>query len=119
MGIHERFEQTESGRRDVSDQRVPVALVETKGAKKGLEEALVQIRRYHRETPEMLTTPQVFDITHLLEFYYARDLEPGSQKSFQLARGSVGEFRSEGESVLRARAIPEDAEGMDSFLPEG
>lgn len=49
---------------------VPVALVETKGAKKGLEEALVQIRRYHRETPEMLTAPQVFDITHLIEFYY-------------------------------------------------
>ncbi|MGH7984146.1 MAG: type I restriction endonuclease subunit R [Candidatus Udaeobacter sp.] len=49
---------------------VPVALVETKGAKKELEEALVQIRRYHRETPEMLTTPQVFDITHLLDFYY-------------------------------------------------
>src|SRR5437763_9928326 len=49
---------------------VPVALVETKGAKKGLEEALMQIRRYHRETPEMLTAPQVFDITHLLEFYY-------------------------------------------------
>src|SRR5439155_7431920 len=49
---------------------IPVALVETKGAKKGMEEALVQIRRYHRETPEMLTTPQVFDITHLLEFYY-------------------------------------------------
>ena len=51
---------------------VPVALVETKGAKKGLEEALVQIRRYHRETPEMLTTPQVFDITQLLEFAYTR-----------------------------------------------
>jgi len=27
---------------------VPVAVVETKGAKKGLEEALMQIRRYHR-----------------------------------------------------------------------
>jgi type I restriction enzyme R subunit len=51
---------------------IPVALVETKSAKKpeGLEQALVQIRRYHRETPEMLTTPQVFDITHLIEFYY-------------------------------------------------
>ena len=50
---------------------VPVALVETKSAKKELEEALVQIRRYHRETPEMLTAPQVFDITHVLDFYYA------------------------------------------------
>lgn len=51
---------------------VPVALVETKSAKKkdAMEEALVQIRRYHRETPEMLTAPQVFDISHIIEFFY-------------------------------------------------
>ena len=28
-----------------------------------MEEALVQIRRYHKETPEMVTLPQVFDFT--------------------------------------------------------
>ncbi len=51
---------------------IPVAVVETKSAKKanGMEEALIQIRRYHRETPEMLTAPQVFDITHLIDFFY-------------------------------------------------
>ncbi len=51
---------------------IPVAIVETKSAKKedGMDEALIQIREYHHETPEMLTAPQVFDITHLLEFYY-------------------------------------------------
>ncbi len=51
---------------------IPVALVETKSAakKEGIEEGLTQVRRYHRETPEMLTAPQVFDITHLLDFYY-------------------------------------------------
>lgn len=51
---------------------IPVAIVETKSAKKanGMEEALIQIRRYHRETPEMLTAPQVFDITHLIDFFY-------------------------------------------------
>jgi type I restriction enzyme, R subunit len=51
---------------------IPVALVETKSAKKnnGMEEAVVQIRRYHRETPEMVTSPQVFDMSHLLEFFY-------------------------------------------------
>ncbi|MGH9368516.1 MAG: type I restriction endonuclease subunit R [Thermoanaerobaculia bacterium] len=51
---------------------VPVALVETKSAakKEGIDEGLTQIRRYHRETPEMLTAPQVFDVTHLLDFYY-------------------------------------------------
>jgi len=51
---------------------IPVAVVETKSAKKanGMEEALIQIRRYHRETPEMLAAPQVFDITHLIDFFY-------------------------------------------------
>ena len=51
---------------------IPVALIETKSAAKreGIDEGLTQIRRYQRETPELLTAPQVFDITHLLDFYY-------------------------------------------------
>jgi type I restriction enzyme R subunit len=51
---------------------IPVAMVETKGAKKrdGIDEGITQVRRYHRETPEMLTAPQVFDVTHLIDFYY-------------------------------------------------
>ncbi|OIP35035.1 MAG: deoxyribonuclease HsdR [Deltaproteobacteria bacterium CG12_big_fil_rev_8_21_14_0_65_43_10] len=51
---------------------IPVAIVEAKSAKKAnaIEEALIQIREYHHETPEMLTAPQVFDITHLIHFYY-------------------------------------------------
>ena len=51
---------------------IPVALVETKGARKrdGIDEGITQIRRYHRETPEMMTAPQVFDVTHLIDFYY-------------------------------------------------
>jgi len=51
---------------------IPVTIVETKSARKtdGMEEALVQIRRYHQETPEMLTAPQVFDITHIVDFFY-------------------------------------------------
>ena len=71
---------------------VPVALVETKGAKKGLEEALVQIRRYHRETPEMLTTPQVFDITHLLEFYYAATWSLDRKNLFNWREEASGNF---------------------------
>lgn len=51
---------------------VPLALVETKGAGKedAIEIGLRQVRRYHRETPEMLTAPQVFDVTDLIHFYY-------------------------------------------------
>ncbi len=72
---------------------VPVALVETKSVKKrdGIERALRQMRRYHLETPELVTAPQVFDVTHLLDFWYGptwsldrkslfnwRDEEPGN-----------------------------------------
>lgn len=51
---------------------IPVAVVETKSAKKpdGIDIAFTQIRRYHRETPEMMTAPQVFDLTHLIGFFY-------------------------------------------------
>jgi type I restriction enzyme, R subunit len=51
---------------------IPVAIVETKSAKKsdGIDVALKQIREYHDETPEMLTAPQVFDLTRLVDFYY-------------------------------------------------
>lgn len=51
---------------------IPVVIVETKSAREtdGIEEALIQIREYHKETPEMLAVPQVFDITHLIDFYY-------------------------------------------------
>lgn len=51
---------------------IPVALVETKAAhhSAGIDEGFTQFRRYHLETPEMMTVPQVFDITHLINFYY-------------------------------------------------
>jgi type I restriction enzyme R subunit len=72
---------------------IPVAVVETKGARRrdAIEAGLAQIRRYHRDTPELMTAPQVFDLTHLLDFYYGvtwsldrkdlfnwKDEEPGS-----------------------------------------
>jgi len=51
---------------------IPVALVETKGASKAdaIEVGIDQVRRYHRETPELLAAPQVFDVTRLVDFYY-------------------------------------------------
>jgi type I restriction enzyme R subunit len=51
---------------------IPVIIVETKGAhkKEGIAEGVDQIRRYHRETPELVTHNQIFDVTHMLDFYY-------------------------------------------------
>ena len=51
---------------------VPVAIVENKNpkSKDAMSKALVQLRRYELETPELLTAPQVFNITHLIEYFY-------------------------------------------------
>ena len=51
---------------------IPVLLVETKSATKidGTAVALDQVRRYHREGPELLALVQLFSLTHLVHFYY-------------------------------------------------
>jgi len=51
---------------------VPVAIVENKNPKlpDAMEHAIKQFRRYELETPELLTTPQVFNVTHLIEYFY-------------------------------------------------
>jgi len=51
---------------------IPVAIVETKAAHKpnGIDEGIKQIRRYHAETPELMTMSQLFDVTHLIHFFY-------------------------------------------------
>lgn len=73
---------------------IPVAIVETKSARKaaGIEEGLIQIREYHRETPEMLTSPQVFDITHLIDFYYGSTWNLDRKNLFNWKDEAKGNF---------------------------
>lgn len=51
---------------------IPVAIIENKSPKLGdaMERAVKQLRRYEIETPEMLTSPQIFNVTHLIEYLY-------------------------------------------------
>lgn len=51
---------------------IPVAVAELKAAEKpeGAAEGVEQIRRYHRETPEMLAIPQVFEVSQMFNFFY-------------------------------------------------
>ena len=51
---------------------LPVAIVEHKNPKDGgaLERAVKQLRRYEKETPELLAAPQLFNVTHLLDYWY-------------------------------------------------
>ncbi len=51
---------------------IPVAIAELKNATKqdGIALGVDQIRRYHKETPEMFVATQVFEVSQLLDFYY-------------------------------------------------
>lgn len=51
---------------------VPVVIVEHKNPKDGdaIERATKQLRRYELETPELLATTQLFNVTHLLDYWY-------------------------------------------------
>jgi type I restriction enzyme R subunit len=52
---------------------VPVFFVETKAAHKieGIAEALEQVKRYHRETPEAMSLFQIYTLTHIIHFFYS------------------------------------------------
>ena len=51
---------------------VPVCIVEHKNPKDGdaIERAVKQLRRYELETPELIGSPQLFNLTHLLDYWY-------------------------------------------------
>ncbi len=51
---------------------VPVAIVEHKNPKdaNAIERAITQLRRYEVETPELIASPQLFNVTHLIEYWY-------------------------------------------------
>jgi type I restriction enzyme R subunit len=51
---------------------IPIIIGENKKPeeKEAISIAVDQLRRYHRETPELVTTNQLFDVTHILDFYY-------------------------------------------------
>jgi type I restriction enzyme R subunit len=51
---------------------LPACIVEHKNPKDGdaIERAVKQLRRYELETPELIGSPQLFNVTHLLDYWY-------------------------------------------------
>jgi type I restriction enzyme, R subunit len=51
---------------------VPACIVEHKNPKDGgaIERGVTQLKRYERETPELIGAPQLFNVTHLLDYWY-------------------------------------------------
>ena len=86
---------------------LPVALVEAKSAKKhnAMEEALIQIRRYHKETPEMVTTPQVFDFSHLIGFFYGVTWNLDRKNIFPWKHQEKSNYEAKVKSFFEPRRI--------------
>ena len=73
---------------------IPVAVAETKSATRpeGLAEGIEQIRRYHRESPELFVPTQVFEVTHLIDFYYGVTWSTNRKNIFNWREEEQGDF---------------------------
>jgi len=75
---------------------IPVFFVETKAAHKkdGIAEALDQIRRYHRECPELLAVLQLYALTHIIRYYYSATWNTSKKTLFNWKDEGGGDFET-------------------------
>lgn len=84
---------------------LPVVIAETKkaGLPDGLAEGIEQIRRYHLETPEMLTIPQVFEVTQFFDFYYGATWSTNRKNLFNWKEVVSGDYEQKIKSFFDRR----------------
>lgn len=72
---------------------VPVLVVETKSTNEieGIAKALDQMRRYHREAPELMALEQIYCLTHLVRFYYGATWSLSRKDLFNWRDESTGQ----------------------------
>ncbi len=75
---------------------IPVIVVEAKSAKKvgGISEALEQVRRYHREGPELLSILQLFNLTNLPHFFYGATWSTSRKSLYNWRDEQAGDFET-------------------------
>ncbi|MEN6443519.1 MAG: HsdR family type I site-specific deoxyribonuclease [Methanoregula sp.] len=75
---------------------IPVFFVETKAAhkKEGIAEALDQIRRYHRECPELLAVLHLYALTHIIRYYYSATWNTSKKTLFNWKDESGGNYET-------------------------
>ena len=80
---------------------IPVCIVEHKNPKLGdaIDRAVKQLKRYELETPELLAAPQLFNVTHMLDYWYGatwtasrRDMARWKQAPEETYRFAVQSF---------------------------
>ena len=85
---------------------IPIILVETKAATKieGINDALDQVRRYHRQGPELLALMQIFGLTHLVQYYYGATWNTAIKNVFNWKDESVAR---DFETLVKTFVAPE------------
>ncbi len=75
---------------------LPVLFVETKAAHKteGISQALEQVKRYHREGPELMAVMQIYTLTHILKYYYGATWNTSEKLLFNWKEESAGDLEN-------------------------
>jgi type I restriction enzyme R subunit len=75
---------------------IPVIVVEAKSAKRvgGISEALEQVRRYHRQGPELLSILQLFNLTNLPHFFYGATWSTSRKSLYNWRDEQAGDFET-------------------------
>jgi type I restriction enzyme R subunit len=75
---------------------LPVLIIETKAAIKfaGIAEALDHVRRYHRETPELLALLQLYTLSDLHHFLYGATWALGRKEACDWRDEQTGDFET-------------------------
>lgn len=86
---------------------IPVLIVETKAASRleGIAEALDQIRRYHREGPELMALLQLHTLTHLVQYYYGATWNLTRKTLFNWRDEQAGDFETLVKTFVAPRRI--------------
>ena len=75
---------------------IPVFFVETKAAHKteGIAEALDQVRRYHRDCPELLAVLQIYALTHIIRYFYSATWNTSKKSLFNWKEETKGNYET-------------------------
>ena len=97
---------------------VPVAIVEHKNPTdaNAIERGIAQLKRYEQETPELMGAAQLFNVTHLIDYWYGVTWNANRRFYGALEGKPEGELQVRCAVVLRADGFSPYAPGLDPFL---
>ncbi|TYB90005.1 MAG: type I restriction endonuclease subunit R [Kosmotoga sp.] len=86
---------------------IPVLIIETKSASKfeGINEALAQIGRYHRQCPELLAILQLYSLNDLIRYYYSATWNTSGKLLMNWKDESSGNFEELVKSFLDRKRL--------------